>query len=334
MPLLDAKDVNVYYEATHGDRIWAVRDVSLSLEEGEFVGVVGESGCGKSTLGFALTQMLKPPAHLTGGAITFDGREVTGLSPERLRAFRRGGIALVLQSGMNALNPVRNVENMIGDVLKAHAAKSERPSSRQIHQRATELLQMVELPPEVLKNFPHELSGGMRQRTAIALALALEPRVIVFDEPTTALDVLVQAAVLKTIKELQRMRKFAALLISHDMSVVLGETDRTIVMYGGRIVEDQPSSSMLSGEHHPYTEALMRCYGDPRADRIELSDIAGSPPDLSLPDQGCSFAPRCKEAEEVCTTSLPLLHPWRQGRLACHTRAVGKNHIGEADRVL
>lgn len=334
MALLEAKELNIHYDTAGSDRIWAVRDVSLSLEEGEFVGIVGESGCGKSTLGFGLTQMLKPPAHLTGGAITFDGREVSKFSPEELRASRRGGIALVLQSGMNALNPVRTIERLIGDVLKAHAGKSDRPSRKQIHQRAVELIEMVELPTTVLSSFPHELSGGMRQRTAIALALALEPRVIVFDEPTTALDVLVQAAVLKTIKELQRVRRFSAILISHDMSVVLRETDRTLVMYGGKIVEDQPSSSILQGYHHPYTEALMKCYGDPRADEIKLNDIPGSPPDLSLPEHGCSFAPRCPEASEACTQSVPQLHPWGSGSLACHARPAAMTKKDAVDHVL
>ncbi|WP_298209562.1 ABC transporter ATP-binding protein [Ferrimicrobium sp.] len=322
MILLEAKGVNVVYQPGRGERIWAVRDVSLSLEEGEFVGVVGESGCGKSTLGFALTQMLQPPAFLESGVIEFRGVDIAGLRGEGLRHQRRRGFAVVLQSGMNALNPVRTIHHQIGDVLQAHKLGGEHWSKDAVHDRGVELLGMVGLDSSVLGRFPHELSGGMRQRAAIALALALEPELIVFDEPTTALDVIVQAALMEMIKELQRARGFTALLISHDMSVVLDATDRAIVMYAGRIVEDQGSMQMVQGgRHHPYTEALFRCYADPRADDVVLQDIPGSPPDLSLPDSSCAFAPRCTIAEGRCWHERPLLaEVGSGGAIACHLR--------------
>ena len=177
------------------------------------------------------------------------------------------------------------------------------------------------LDPEVLRRYPHELSGGMRQRVAIALALSLEPRLIVFDEPTTALDVVVQNAVMATIKELQRANGFTALLISHDLGVVLEATDRVLVMYAGEIVEDQPSADLLTGAHHPYTEALLGCYADPRADEVSLGGIAGSPPDLSQDLAGCPFAPRCPDVEDVCRASDPPLTPLGRGLAACHVRA-------------
>jgi oligopeptide/dipeptide ABC transporter ATP-binding protein len=321
MPLLAARGVNVVYAPARGARVWAVRDTYLSLEPGEFVGIVGESGCGKSTLGYALTRMLRPPARIEGGTISFDGTDISGLDGERLRRQRRGGFALVLQSGMNALNPVRTIEHHFGDILKAHARPGDDLSAGGIRRRGAELLEAVRLDRAVLGRFPHELSGGMRQRVSIALVLSLQPRMIVFDEPTTALDVIVQQAVMDTIKDLQRERGFTAILISHDLGVVLEATDRVMVMYAGRIVEDQPSSVMAHGLHHPYTEALLNCYGDPRADVVRLGGIPGTPPDLSLPNVGCSFAPRCPLAEDVCRTTDPPLSPLEPGRAACHVRA-------------
>jgi oligopeptide/dipeptide ABC transporter ATP-binding protein len=321
MALLEAKGVNVVYEPNRGQRIWSVRDVDLTLAQGEFVGLVGESGCGKSTLGFALTRMLRPPAHLEGGLICFDGEDISTLEGEPLRRQRRNGFAIVLQSGMNALNPVRSVGHHFADIFKAHARDGEDLAAGALRARGAALLSSVQLDPEVLDRFPHELSGGMRQRVSIALALALEPRLIVFDEPTTALDVIVQRAVIQTIKDLQRERSFTAILISHDLGVVLDATDRVIVMYAGRILEDQPSRELLRGPHHPYTEALLGCYGDPRADEVHLGGIAGSPPDLSQPQKGCSFAPRCPLAEELCREVDPALSALGSGTVACHVRA-------------
>jgi oligopeptide/dipeptide ABC transporter ATP-binding protein len=321
MALLEARGVNVVYEPSRGQRIWSVRDVDLTLEQGEFVGVVGESGCGKTTLGYALTRMLRPPARLESGVITFDGTDISSLTGERLRRQRRNGFALVLQSGMNALNPVRSIGRQFGDVLKAHARGGDDLSADGIRRRGTALLESVRMDAAVLGRFPHELSGGMRQRVSIALALALEPRLIVFDEPTTALDVIVQQAVMATIKDLQRERGFTAILISHDLGTVLEATDRVMVMYAGRIVEDQPSAVMAHGLHHPYTEALLSCYGDPRADEVRIGGIPGTPPDLSLPNTGCSFAPRCPLAEDICRTADPQLAPLDPGQAACHVRA-------------
>jgi oligopeptide/dipeptide ABC transporter ATP-binding protein len=321
MALLSARGLNVAYVPSRGQRIWSVRDVDLDLAEGEFVGLVGESGCGKSTLGYALTRMLRPPARLEGGQITFDGTDIATLSGEELRRQRRNGFALVLQSGMNALNPVRNVYRHFADIMKAHAREGEPDTRSAMSDRGAELLGKVGLGTDVLERYPHELSGGMRQRVAIALALALEPRLIVFDEPTTALDVVVQRAVMQTIKDLQREQKFTAVLISHDLGVVLEATQRVLVMYAGRVVEDQPSGDLLTGPHHPYTEALLHCYADPRAETVELEGIPGSPPDLSLPLDGCSYSPRCPLAEKICLEVDPPLMPLGSGRAACHVRA-------------
>jgi oligopeptide/dipeptide ABC transporter ATP-binding protein len=333
MTLLEAREVNVVYEPARGRRIWSVRDVDLTLEQGEVVGLVGESGCGKSTLGYALTRMLRPPARLERGVIRFDGVDIATLHGEQLRRQRRGGFAVVLQAGMNALNPVRTIERHFGDIVKAHTGPGEHLSRAATRRRAEELLAKVRLDADVLTKFPHELSGGMRQRVSIALALAIEPRMIVFDEPTTALDVIVQKAVMQTIKELQRDNGFTAILISHDLGVVLEATDRVLVMYGGEIVEDQPSVNLLSGPHHPYTEALLRCYADPRADEVHLEGIPGNPPDLSLRHDGCPFTPRCPLAQDICREQDPPLTPLGAGRAACHVRARGVRAAEEADDV-
>jgi oligopeptide/dipeptide ABC transporter ATP-binding protein len=317
MPLLEAHGLNVGYQPARGAHVRSVRDVDLTLEQGEFVGLVGESGCGKSTLGYALTRMLRPPAVLTSGRVVFDGEDVTDLSGEALRRHRHGGFALVLQSGMNALNPVRTVEDHFGDVLRAH----RRTSAAAVRARATELLDKVHLPAGTLRRYPHELSGGMRQRIAIAVALALDPRLVVFDEPTTALDVIVQDAVLTTIQELQREVGFTALLISHDLGAVVDSTDRLLVMYAGRIVEDRPSQTVLRHAAHPYTQALLRCYADPRAEEVHLEGIPGAPPDLSLDQTGCPFAPRCTAREDVCLTAVPPLTPVGGAHVACAVAA-------------
>lgn len=313
MALLELDEVNVSYGSGTGS-VWAVRDVSLSIDRGELVGLVGESGCGKSTLAFAITRLLRPPARLISGRITFNGADVTKLSGEALRRQRRNGFAIVLQSGMNALNPVRVVEDHFADVIRAH----ERVGPTIVRDRAETLLGKVGLTSGVLRHYPHELSGGMRQRVVVALVLSLQPSLVVFDEPTTALDVITQQRVMETIRSLQHEEGFAALLVSHDLGLVLEFTDRVLVMYAGRIVEDQSANRALNDPQHPYTQALLRCSADPRADEVRLDTIPGSPPDLSQPMRGqCAFQPRCPKAEQVCSTQEPRLLEVGEGRVAC-----------------
>ncbi len=314
MALLEIRELSVRYR-TGASSIEAVRAVSLEIEQGEFVGVVGESGCGKSTLGMAVTRLLRPPAELAGGSIVFDGRDLSLLKGERLRRARHGGFAVVLQSGLNALNPVRKVEDHFVHVLRAQA----RVRKSAVRERAASLLERVGLEAEVLSQFPFELSGGMRQRVAIALVLSLEPRLIVFDEPTTALDVLTQRRVIDTIKRLQDDVGFAAVLISHDLGMVLETVERVVVMYGGRIVEDRAAAALVKRPLHPYTTALLGCYADPRADEVAVRGIPGSPPDLAeSDDRCCSFTPRCTLFEEVCSRARPLLVGAERDRVACH----------------
>jgi len=263
--VLEVKNLSVDY----GDETHAVRDVSFTLEQGEFVGLVGESGSGKSTLGFAITGLSKPPAHVVGGSILFDGVDIASMDAEQLREQRHGGIAMVLQSGMNALNPVRTIRNHFLDIFKAH----EHVARENWEARAAELVGKVELPATVLDRYPMELSGGMRQRVSIALALSLEPKLMVFDEPTTALDVLVQHAVMDTIIELQKKEQFTAILISHDLGIVLESAARVLVMHEGQIVEDAASRDILDRPTDDYTRMLLSHYADPRADIVELPGL-------------------------------------------------------------
>lgn len=270
MSLLQIEDLTVVYEPRGAEPTTAVDRVSLSLEQGEFIGLVGESGSGKSTLGFAVTRLAKAPARIASGRIVFDGVDIARMGTEELREQRRGGFAMVLQSGMNALNPVRSIGNHFGDIFAAHR-HVPKPKRRA---RAIELLDKVQLPATVLDRFPGELSGGMRQRVSIALALSLEPRLMVFDEPTTALDVLVQHAVMDTIRELQKAEGFTAVLISHDLGVVLESAERVAVMHDGRIVEDAPSRELFLRPRHEYTRMLLSHYADPRAEVVELPGLS------------------------------------------------------------
>ncbi|WP_154796123.1 ABC transporter ATP-binding protein [Occultella kanbiaonis] len=274
MTLLDVQDLSIVYEPRGAEPVTAVRGATFTLEQGEFIGLVGESGSGKSTLGFALTGLAKAPARITSGRITFDGTDIAHLGGEDLRRQRRGGFAMVLQSGMNALNPVRTIGNHFADIFAAH---EHVPRGRR-RERAVELVEKVKLPASVLDRYPGELSGGMRQRVAIALAMSLDPRLLVFDEPTTALDVLVQRAVMETIIELQREENFTAILVSHDLGVVLESTARVLVMHEGVIVEDGPSARILRDPQDDYTKMLLSHYADPRAEVVELPGlrVAGS----------------------------------------------------------
>ncbi|MCK2037405.1 ABC transporter ATP-binding protein [Microbacterium sp. SSW1-49] len=264
--LLEVDSLSVEYASPGTAPVTAVEDVSFTLRRGEFVGLVGESGSGKSTLGFALTRLQKPPARISGGRIVFGGRDIRELDAEELRRQRQGGFAMVLQSGMNALNPVRTVGAHFQDIFAAHGHVPREARDA----RARELIGKVGLEPEVLSRYPGELSGGMRQRASIALALSLEPQLMVFDEPTTALDVLVQHAVMDTIRDLQKAEQFTAILISHDLGIVLEATDRVMVMHEGRIVEDARSADILHDPKDEYTRMLLSHYADPRAETISI----------------------------------------------------------------
>ena len=269
MSLLTIDHLSIDYATPGETPVHAVKDANFTIEQGEFVGLVGESGSGKSTLGFAITRLSQPPAVIAGGRVLFDGKDITTLSAEQLRVQRQGGFAMVLQSGMNALNPVRTIRKHFIDIYKAHGHVKKDMWEK----CSLELIGKVGLPERTLDRYPGELSGGMRQRVAIALALSLEPKLMVFDEPTTALDVLVQHEVMNTIRELQKQEDFTAILISHDLGIVLESTTRVMVMHDGVIVEDAPSEQILRNPQDDYTKMLLSHYGDPRAEKVSVPGL-------------------------------------------------------------
>ncbi|MBE3559297.1 MAG: ABC transporter ATP-binding protein [Ktedonobacteraceae bacterium] len=314
MALLEVENLDVTYATKKRPPLFAVRKASFELKAGEFVGLVGESGSGKSTLGNAILRLLLPPGRITGGSVRFEGNELTTMPEEELRQMRWRDFSTVFQSSMNSLNPVTRIEAQFRDVMEEKTDLSK----AQIRERIAELLQMVRINPSFMRFYPHELSGGMKQRVALALALALNPKFVLLDEPTTGLDVLVQKEIMENLRALQRRLGFAVLLISHDLGTVLEVSDRVLVMYAGEIVEDSPASSILQHPIHPYAHGLLGSYADPAADNVEVSYIPGRPPDLTRPPTACPYAPRCPEAIQICRQAKPPLIPMWDGKAACH----------------
>ncbi len=303
-PLLSIEGVSVDLPTPRG-ALKAVDTVDLSVAAGSTLGVVGESGCGKTMLSRAILQLLPKRAKLSG-RVMFDGRDLASLPAEALRRLRGPELAVVFQDPMTSLNPVLTVGTQIVETLQAHLGMDTTAAVR----RGAELLAEVGIPaPEQrLRQYPHQLSGGMRQRVAIAIALSCEPRLLIADEPTTALDVTIQAQILDLLAREQRRRHMAMILITHDLGVVAGRTDEVAVMYAGRVVERAPTTQLFARMRMPYTEALLAAI--PRLDsapHTPLPAIAGRPPDPTRPLAGCSFAPRCKYADEQCHASKPPL---------------------------
>lgn len=313
-PVLDVSGLSVEY-LTGGDPVRAVENVSFILRRGEFLGLVGESGCGKSTLCFAIGRLLGDNAEITGGEIRFAGKNLVHLREKQLRHLRWKELSVVMQSAMNALNPVISIGEHFVDTLQAH----EPITTQAARKRAGELLSMVGIDTSRLDSFPHELSGGMRQRVVIALALALGPQLIIMDEPTTALDVVVQREILQQIQELQQKLGFAVLFITHDLSLLVEFCHRIAIMYAGEIVEEAPAETLFRQPKHPYTVGLMSSFPALTGEKRRITGIPGSPPDLSEPPPGCRFAPRCKYASACAFGKRPLLRAINSGHLvACH----------------
>src|SRR5713226_4027555 len=350
--LLDVKNLYVDYHAASG-MVHAVTDVSFTLRRGEILGLAGESGSGKSTLAYTITCLLRPPAMISGGEIVYyprpsqDGKDTSHvamtrlskdakdgnvhsieetpsinllqLSPAQLRDLRWDDLAIVFQSAMNALNPVMTVGAQIMDVLRTHRPHMGSDSRKQ---RAIELFQLVGISPDRLRSYPHELSGGMRQRAIIAIALALSPEILIMDEPTTALDVVVQREILTEIMRLREKLGFSVIFITHDLSLLLELADNVAIMYAGRIVEKASRRDLYLHPYHPYSYGLLNSFPSMHGPRRKMSGIPGSPPDLRAAPPGCAFLPRCPLAFDRCRTVLPVLRSLRgedsEQFVACH----------------
>jgi len=311
-PILDVVNASVTY-ATSGGEVRAVDDVTFHLGRGEFLGIVGESGCGKSTLLFAIAQLLSPPAQLIEGKVLFKGRNLVGLTDRVLSAVRWRDFSVVMQSAMNALNPVKTIAAQFEDVMRAHGHHEH----AEIRTRSHEVLALVSIDAVHLKSFPHQLSGGMRQRVMIAMALLLSPELIMMDEPTSALDVVAQRSLMVQVKELQHRLGFAVIFVTHDMSLIGNFSDHLAVMYAGKFVELGPTRQIFALPRHPYTQGLIESFPSIHGPKVRLTGIPGAPPSLVEPPSGCRFHPRCLAAMPRCATVEPALYDVDGDRVRC-----------------
>ncbi|MDI3092039.1 ABC transporter ATP-binding protein [Priestia megaterium] len=321
--MIQIKNLHVQF-STYGGRVQAVRGVSFDLHKGETLAIVGESGCGKSVTSQSIMRLIPtPPGRITSGSILFKGQDLTKLSEKKMRDIRGADISMIFQDPMTALNPTLRVGEQIAENIMQH----ENISKEKAKEKAFEMLELVGIPnpKERLKQYPHEFSGGMRQRIVIAMALVCNPEVLIADEPTTALDVTIQAQILELFKDIQQKTDVSIVLITHDLGVVAQVADRVAVMYAGKIVEIGTRRDIFYTPQHPYTKGLLRSV--PRLDlyESELVPIVGSPPDLFAPPSGCSFAPRCPYVMEVCDRMYPAstklkeshqVHCWLQDERA------------------
>lgn len=312
--LLEVRDLKVEYLSPKGP-VKAVDGVSFSIGPGEVFGLAGESGSGKSTIALALLRVLRPPALITGGEVYFKGKDVLSLAEKDLENFRWQEVSMVFQSALNSLNPVMKIGDQIADVLIKHGKMSKRGAWK----RAGELLDVVNIDKKRLDSYPHELSGGMRQRAVIAIALALKPPMMIMDEPTTALDVVVQKEIMQQIEQLKKQMGFSILFITHDMSLMVEFSDRIAIMYAGEIVELAPARELFENPLHPYTQGLISSFPPLVGPKRKMAGIPGSPPDMAKPPSGCRFHPRCTACRPIDTQGRPKLQEVKPGHwLAYH----------------
>jgi peptide/nickel transport system ATP-binding protein len=311
-PVLEVAGLTVCYTGDRGS-VTAVDGVGFEVGQAEFVGIVGESGCGKSTLLFAIAGLLSPPAAVTAGSVVFNAQNLVTLTEKQLNVLRWRNMSLVMQSAMNALNPVLSIGAQFADVLQAHA----KTTAAQIADRSAEVLRLVGIDPIHLKSYPHQLSGGMRQRAMIAMALLFTPELVIMDEPTSALDVVAQRSLMMQIKQLQQRLGFAVVFVTHDMSLVSQFSDRLLVMYAGQVVETGPTRAVFDSPAHPYSRGLLEAFPSIRGPRVELAGIPGSPPELARLPSGCRFHPRCPVARPECSDVAPELYQVGAVRARC-----------------
>ena len=312
-PLLVVEDLKTYFDLEHG-QVRAVDGVSFILRDGEALGIAGESGCGKTTTALSLVRLLPSNGRIVEGSIRLMGIDLATKSENALRRYRWREISIVFQGAMNALNPVQRVRDQIAEPLEDRMSMSPKAARR----RAGELLELVGIPKARGRAYPHELSGGMRQRAMIAMALACDPAIVIGDEPTTALDVMVQAQILQLLEDLRQKLGLALILITHDLSVIAETCDRVLIMYAGRVAEEGPVDVVFRQPRHPYTQRLLGAFPNIATDRRSLEVIPGSPPDLRDPPPGCRFAPRCFAAMAVCSEVVPPETIFEGIRVACH----------------
>lgn len=303
-PVLQVNELSVDY-ATGSEDVRAVDGVSLQVHKGEFVGVVGESGCGKSTLLFAIAQLLGPPASIVNGSVLFNGQNLVTMTEKQLNVLRWRDYSVVMQSAMNALNPVTSIGAQFADALRAHG----KFTAAAVAERSAEVLALVGIDQVHLRSYPHQLSGGMRQRAMIAMALLFTPDLIIMDEPTSALDVVAQRSLMHQIRDLQRTLGFAVVFVTHDMSLVSHYSDTLLVMYAGQVVEVGPTRRVFDDPTHPYSRGLLDAFPSIRGKRRRLTGIPGSPPNLGRPPAGCRFHDRCPVAMAECSEQGPDLYP-------------------------
>ncbi|MBW1699384.1 MAG: ABC transporter ATP-binding protein [Deltaproteobacteria bacterium] len=320
MPLLEVRNLRTFFK-TQAGYARAVDDISFTIEPGENFGLLGESGCGKTTAAISLIRILPPNGKIMGGHAIFEGRDLFSLSKEEIRKVRWRSISMISQSAMNALDPVYRVGDQIVEVIRTHLKKSRGEAM----DRARELFSLVGIDHQRLHDYPHQFSGGMRQRAIIAMALALNPHLIIADEPTTALDVIVQDQILRRISALQKQFNASMIMITHDVSVIAELCERAAVMYAGKIVEVGNISGVLKKPYHPYTMGLKNAFPSILGDKKNLISIPGSPPNLVEPPAGCRFNPRCPFSIDICFLQEPSLFQVKTDQYAaCH-------RVAEAD---
>jgi peptide/nickel transport system ATP-binding protein len=313
--LLTVEKLSVDYVTGNGGYVRAVDNVDFSIAEGESLGLAGESGCGKSTIAYSLMRLHRPPALISNGSIRIDGKDVLAMPESQLPLFRWKEISMVFQSAMNCLNPVVSMEKQFYEIFKYHGITSNKSDARKM---AEELLSIVGIPAERLKDFPHQFSGGMRQRAVIAMALALRPKLLILDEPTTALDTVVQRDILKRIYELKKEFGFSILFITHDISLMMEFCDTIAIMYAGKIVEQAPAKKILYGPSHPYTYGLKNSFPSLKGEIKYMEGIPGSPLNLNCIPKGCRFQDRCFRASKDCFTREPKIACTKDAFFYCH----------------